>query len=58
MELYEITPEEDKKYFLSFIKNENDSIPARIRVVLEALEEHHNTQVLPKRKYGYVDFFE
>ena len=57
-ELYEITPKEDRKYFLSFLKNENDSIPLRIRVVLEALAEHENTKVLPKREYKYEDFFE
>ena len=57
-ELYEITPKEDRKYFLSFLKNENDSIPLRRRVVLEALAEHENTKVLPKRKYKYEDFFE
>lgn len=58
IELYGITPNEDKKYFLSFLKNENDSIPLRIKVVLEALEEHENTKVLPKRRYHYKDFFE
>ena len=58
IELYGITPNEDKKYFLSFLKNENDSIPLRIKVVLEALEEHENTKVLPKRRYHYEDFFE
>ena len=57
-ELYEITPKEDRKYFLSFLKNENDSIPLRIRVVLEALAKHENTKVLPKREYKYEDFFE
>ena len=57
-ELYEITPKEDRKYFFFFFKNENDSIPLRIRVVLEALAEHENTKVLPKREYKYEDFFE
>ena len=57
-ELYEITPKEDRKYFLSFLKNENDSIPLRIRAVLEALAEHENTKVLPKRRYKFEDFFE
>lgn len=57
MEIYEITPDEDKKYLLSFIKNETLSIPLRVRVVLEALMEHKNTKVLPKREYGFEDFF-
>lgn len=56
-ELYEITPIEDKKYLLSFIKNENNSIPLRMRVVLEAIMQSGNTQVLPKRAYEYKDFF-
>ena len=57
MEIYEITSDEDKKYLLSFIKNETLSIPLRVRVVLEALMEHKNTKVLPKREYGFEDFF-
>lgn len=57
IELYEIAKEEDKKYFLSFIKNENDSIPLRLRTIIEAMEERENIRVLPPRKYEYVDFF-
>ncbi len=58
MEIYEITPDEYKKYLLSFIKNETLSIPLRVKTVLEALMEHQNTKVLPKREYGFEDFFE
>ena len=57
-DLYEITPEEDKKYLLSFLKNENDSIPLRIKNVISALREKRKTKVLPKRKYKFIDIFE
>lgn len=52
-DLYAITPEEDRKYLLSFIKNENDSIPLRIENILEALQENRITKVLPKRNYKF-----
>lgn len=52
-DLYQITPEEDKKYLLSFIKNENDSVPLRIGNILDALREHRRTRVLPKRNYKF-----
>ncbi len=57
-DLYQITPDEYKPYLLSFIKNENESIPKRIGVILKALENGGGTQVLPKRNYKYIDFFE
>lgn len=56
-ELYDITPSEDKKYLLSFIKNENNSIPLRIRNVLEAFTGNENAKVLPKRQYEFKEFF-
>ena len=55
-DLYEITPDGYKKYLLSFIKNENDSIPTRIAANLAALEGEEDVVVLPKREYPYVDF--
>ena len=54
-DLYEITPEEDKKYLLSFLKNENDSIPLRVENIIEALRENRKTKVLPKRNYKFID---
>ncbi len=57
-ELYEITPKQYKKYFLSFIKNENNSIPFRIRAVIKALENKEDIKVLRKREYKFKDFFE
>lgn len=57
MDLYQITPDEYKPYLLSFIKNENESIPIRIANILEALESGEETKILPKRNYQYKEFF-
>ena len=54
-DLYEITPEEDRKYLLSFLKNESDSIPLRVENIIEALRENRKTKVLPKRNYNFID---
>ena len=53
-DLYEITPEEDRKYLLSFLKNESDSIPLRVENIIEALRENRKTKVLPKRKFNFI----
>ena len=58
VELYEIAKQEDRKYLLSFIKNENDSIPSRIAATLEALDEKKNIRMMKPRVFEYVDFFE
>lgn len=58
MDLYQITPEEYKPYLLSFIKNENESIPIRIANILNALESGNETKIFPKRNYEFKDFFE
>ena len=54
-DLYEITPDEDRKYLLSFLKNESDSIPLRVENIIEALRENRKTKVLPKRNYKFID---
>ena len=54
-DLYEITPEEDRKYLLSFLKNESNSIPLRVENIIEALRENRKTKVLPKRNYKFID---
>lgn len=54
MELYEITPEEYKKYVLSFIENETLSVPSRIECILKAVQEHKISPVLPKRNYKLI----
>lgn len=58
MDLYQITPNEYKPYLLSFIKNENDSIPERIKGILQSLENGGPIKLMPKRNYKYIDFFE
>ena len=58
MDLYQITPNEYKPYLLSFIKNENDSIPERIKGILQALDNGGPIKLMPKRDYEYMDFFE
>ena len=58
MDLYQITPNEYKPYLLSFIKNENDSIPERIKDILQALDNGGPIKLMPKRDYEYIDFFE
>lgn len=55
MELYEMAPEEYKRYILSFIKNETASIPMRIDCILGAIKEHKISPVLPKRNYKLID---
>jgi hypothetical protein len=55
--LLEITPDEYKKYLISFIKNENDSIPYRIKAILKTFDSNGNdVPVFPKRNYEFVDF--
>ncbi len=58
MDLYKITPPEYKPYLLSFIKNENESIPLRIANILQALESGEETKILPKRNYKFRSFFD
>ena len=56
VDLIAMTPEEYKPYLLSFLKNENDSIPARIKAILKALETEGGLPVFPQRNYPYIDF--
>lgn len=57
VKLLEITPDEYKKYLISFIKNENDSIPYRIKAILKSFEDkEHGVPVFPKRNYEFIDF--
>ena len=58
VDLYEITPDEYKPYLLSFIKNENDTIPLRIRGILVALKNNEKIKLFPKRNYEFRSFFE
>lgn len=54
-ELYEITPEEYQPYLLSFIEQETNSIPIKIRGILKAQKEKTNTPVFPKRQYTFKE---
>ena len=58
MDLYRITPDEYKPYLLSFIKNENESIPIRIGAILKAMERNEQVKLLPKRNYQFKDFYQ
>ncbi len=58
VDLYEITPDEYKKYLLSFIVNENESIPYRIKAVLRAYKNDENIKLLPKREYKYRELLD
>ena len=55
---YSITPKEYKPYLLSFIKNENDTIPARIAAILKSMECGGPIERLPKRNYQFKEFFD
>ncbi|MCI8291069.1 MAG: glycosyltransferase family 2 protein [Clostridia bacterium] len=56
VDLLNITPEEYKPYLLSFIKNESDSIPYRVKAILKSLTGETKTPVFPKRNYEFIDF--
>lgn len=58
VDLYKITSDEYKPYLLSFIRNENDTIPARIGAILKALENNQEIKLLPKRNYKFRSFFD
>ena len=58
MDLYKITPDEYKPYLLSFIKNENESIPKRIASILKAYENGEPIKLMPKRNYEFREFYE
>lgn len=58
VDLVEITPPEYKKYLMSFIKNESDTIPLKIKAIIKSLIEKNGTPVFPKREYEYDDFME
>ena len=58
VDLMDITPDEYKNQLLSFIKNESDSLPKRVKAILRALENDNAIPVFPKRDYKYIDFME
>ena len=58
VDLISITPQEYRKYLLSFIKNESDTIPLKIKAIIKSLFENTRTPVFPKREYEYDDYME
>lgn len=54
MDLYKIAPDEYKPYLLSFIANETQSVPKRIKAILKCLKAGGGTPVFPKRHYKFV----
>lgn len=57
-QLYEITPEKYKPYLLSFIEQETNSLPFKIKEILKAQKENRNTPVFPKRHYTFKEEIE
>lgn len=58
VDMYEITPEEYRPYLLSFIKNESENIPLKIKAILKSLKEESGTPVFPKREYKFINVWE
>ena len=54
MQLYEITPEEYKPYLLSFIENETNGVNSRLNCILDAIDKHAISPVMPKRNYELI----
>ena len=58
IDLLEVIPSEYKSQLLSFIKNESDSLPIRVKAILKSLDDNKGIPVFPRRNYKYVDFME
>lgn len=56
MEIYDKTPKELKPYLLSFIVNETQSLPYKIKEILKAIENSERSPLFKKREYQMVDF--
>lgn len=56
--LYEITPNEYKPYLMSFIRNETNNISRKVDMILNAIEKHTNSPVIPKRNYEFMGTYE
>jgi len=55
MDLYEQTPDMYKKYLLSFIINETNNLPDKIKLIVKAIDEGTDVPLLSKRNYKLVD---
>lgn len=58
VDLISVTPNEYRKYLMSFIKNESDTIPFKIKSIMKSLYENTGTPVFPKREYEYDNYME
>ena len=55
MEIYDEAPENLKPYVLSFIINETESIPFKLKGILNAIKNKENSPIFPKREYKFID---
>ena len=55
MEIYDKTPENLKPYVLSFIINETNNLPLRLKGILKAIKNKENSPIFPKREYKFID---
>lgn len=55
MEIYEQAPENLQPYILSFIINETQSLPYKIKSILQAIKNKENSPIFKKRQYGFTD---
>ena len=55
MEIYDEAPENLKPYVLSFIINETESIPFKLKGILNAIKNKENSPIFPKREYNFRD---
>lgn len=51
LELYDITPEQYRPYLLSFIRQETESLPIKIKEIIKSYEKGINSPIFPKRNY-------
>lgn len=55
MEIYEQAPEHLKPYVLSFILNETQSLPLKLKGIMNAINNKENSPIFPKRQYKFKD---
>ncbi len=53
-DMYKIMEHIMRLYVMSFIKNETNSIPQKIDIILDAIKNNKKSPVLPKRNYKFV----
>lgn len=58
MYIYEEAPENLKPYVLSFIINETEGVPFKIKEILKAKNNNENSPIFPKRQYKFRDINE